>query len=126
MYSFIRSTSKGVAYLLVGGIVIASGGTAAPFIGGAFLGSGGYSVVKATIRGAREIADEDAGEMYFVHYDLDNVLVKVGNYVLPDQLLPDRQVSHWKAWFTLSATSYVTFEITAGKSSGVIAEKYNS
>jgi hypothetical protein len=57
-YSFLRTVGVGAGWLAAGGLVLASGGAAAPFVGGALLSAGGYGVAKGTIRGARELAEE--------------------------------------------------------------------
>ncbi len=36
----------------------------------------------------------------------------------------NKKLAHCKAWFTTSKNSYITFEVSAGKSEGVIDYKY--
>lgn len=132
METFARSLAKGALVAGAGLLCFASGGAAAPLVGAALVGSGAYSGAKATIRGVRELADESDGEMYFVYYDLDNAAIAGINYILPEFIDTDliasatnKKIAHCKAWFTTSSNSYVTFELTAGKHSGVIASKHD-
>ncbi|CDW90965.1 UNKNOWN [Stylonychia lemnae] len=130
MQTFFRTVSKGALVAGVGGLCLLSGGTLVPVIGASLVGSGAYSGIKATVRGAREIIDEDEGDMYYVYYDLANTSLQVTNYLLPEFVDIDliasasnKKLAHCKAWFTTGSTTYVTFEITAGKNWGVLARK---
>ncbi len=136
MYAFGRSFLKGALTVGAGVFIAATGGTAALVIGPALIGSGVYSAGKATVRGAREIADEEDGECYYVYYDLRNSeneisFAAAANFIIPEWGDTDliasgvnKKLAHCVAWFTTSRTSYVKFEITSNKSEGVIAKKY--
>ena len=132
-WAFFRTVSKGALWVGAGLLVAGTGGAAAPIlapIGGVLVGAGGYSVAKGTIRGVRELVDEEDGDMFFVYYDLENVAAVVANYYMPENSYTDiiasasnKKLAHCKAWFTTSKYTYVTFEITSGKSYGEIARK---
>ncbi|CDW74916.1 UNKNOWN [Stylonychia lemnae] len=77
MITFIRSLGKNMLYAGVGLILT----PVAPYVGLPMLVGSVSSGVQAIVRGAREIADEKDGDVYFVYYDLDSVgllIVKLG------------------------------------------------
>ena len=116
--TFFRSFAKGVVAVGAGALIIGTGGTIIPVVGGALIGSGVYSTTKATIRGLRETTDEGDGEMYYVYYSLKS-FAGIVNHAIPEFIDIDiiagglnLKIAHCKAWFSISSTSYVTFEVT--------------
>ena len=109
-------------------VCVATGGAAIPLVGTVLISSGIYCGAKASIRGVRELVDEHDVQMFYVYYNLDNKALKALNFLTPEWFEIDFissglniKLAHCKAWFTTSATTYVTFEITAGKDEGVIS-----
>ena len=109
MLPFLRTVTKGALWVSAGLLVVGTGGAAAAVVGPALIGAGGYSVAKGTIRGVRELVDEEDGDMFFVYYDLDNTFLEIANAYMPE--FPDvdiaasalnKKIAHCKAWFTTS------------------------
>lgn len=128
--TWFRDFSKGVGYTALGVVItVGSAGLAAP-VGAALAGSGIYSIGKSTVRGLREISDEEDGEVFFVYYDFSNFGLALVSSLLPDHLDTDivaggtnTKLSHCKAWFSTGSNSFTTFEITTNASWGVLREK---
>ncbi|CDW72293.1 UNKNOWN [Stylonychia lemnae] len=102
----------------------------APYVGLQLLMNSVSSGISAMERGAREIADEVDGDVYLVYYDLDSFGAFFLNYLTPEDTQissfsarANKRFAHCKAWFSTGPISYVTFEISADKNTGIIATK---
>ena len=120
MKTFLRTVVTGGFFIGAGLLTISTGGAAAPLIGMSLIGSGSYTVAKGSLRGARELVEEEGGDCYYVYYDVDDKFLAFLNIITPEYPELDlvayslnSKIAHCKAWFTLSNNRYVTFEITA-------------
>lgn len=117
--------------LVVGGVimlpVLAATGPVAAFVGGVLATNLAYNTGTTVVRNLRELKDEEDGECYYVYYSLKNVF-GVADMFIPEFFDTDIissakniKMKHCVAWFTTSATTYVTVEITSGRTDGVNA-----
>ena len=80
----------------------------------------------------RETVEEENGDCYFVYYPLENTAAATADYIIPEIVGVDviagalnLKTQHCVAWFTTSSGTFVTIEITTGKTEGVVASKYS-
>lgn len=107
--------------------VFAMTGPIAAVAGGFLAVNLAYNAGATVLRNVRELIDEKDGDCYFVYYPFDNKYV-VADFILPEFFVTDVfsgatniKMKHCAAWFTTSASTYVTIEITSGKNEGVYA-----
>ena len=106
---------------------LAMTGPVAAVVGGTLAVNFAYNTVTTVVRNLRELKDEEDGDCYFVYYPLENAF-GVADFIIPEFLEMDIlssalniKMKHCVAWFSTSATTYVTIEINTGKNEGVRA-----
>ncbi|CDW80361.1 UNKNOWN [Stylonychia lemnae] len=121
MQSFANFLSQGITIANVGTILLVGNTSKATAKGVSYFGSRVNSISKAAIGEIREMINEKTEDMLLVANNDETSQIKQ-IYSL-EGLQQNKQTSHCKALIKITSNNYVSFEVTSGKQSGVIAKK---